>query len=174
MGVEGRTEGPASAGEFTRSLGHTIKVLRVYQGQTRQELGERAGISYSYVAQIENGRTSPSSPVLLRLAEALGMSASDLLAFAERGAVSGQLASVSERADRTHPGRPPASKKGQPGHLAEKPKACNLTGPSRPVGQDSPGEAEPARALAELSELLARPSPSDLERVLDLARRLAG
>jgi DNA-binding XRE family transcriptional regulator len=174
MGVKDGREALARAGEFTRSLGHTIKVLRVDQGQTRQELGERAGISYSYVAQIENGRTSPSSPVLLRLAEALGMSASDLLAFQERGAVSGQVSSGSKRADRTSPGRPPASKKRQPGHLAEKPKALNLAGPSLPVGQESPGGAERSPALNELWDLLARLSPPDLERVLDLARRLAG
>jgi len=64
-------------------LGHTIKVLRTDRGHSRRDLARLADISYSYVTDIENGRKPPSSPVLVRLAAALDVSTSELLAAAE-------------------------------------------------------------------------------------------
>ena len=41
---------------FAEALGRTIKVIRTDQGIERRELAERAGISYSYITEIENGQ----------------------------------------------------------------------------------------------------------------------
>ena len=173
MGVEDGSQEFAGAGTFTRSLGHTIKVLRVDQCQTRKQLGEKAGISYSYVSQIENGRRPPSSPVLLRIAEALGLSASDLLACSERTAAFGEP-SGSRLANTTLNARPQPSARGRLTQPVEKSQVSGMVGSSSPAVREAPGGGEPGAALDELSELLTRLSPEDLERVPDLARRLAG
>ncbi len=68
---------------FYDALGRTIKVARTDLGIERKDLAERAGISYSYLAAIENGQKQPSSQVLLTLAEALGLRTHELLESAE-------------------------------------------------------------------------------------------
>jgi transcriptional regulator with XRE-family HTH domain len=68
---------------FYDALGRTIKVARADLGIERAELAERAGISYSYLAAIENGQKQPSSQVLLALAEALGLRSHELLESTE-------------------------------------------------------------------------------------------
>lgn len=44
-----------------------------------KDLAAQAGLSVSYVCDIENGRANPSLPVLVKLAELLGCSIDDLL-----------------------------------------------------------------------------------------------
>jgi transcriptional regulator with XRE-family HTH domain len=57
-----------------------IKKLREAQGLTQDELARRAGVTKPYVSMIEGGeRTSPSLPVLKRLAKALGVPVTALL-----------------------------------------------------------------------------------------------
>ncbi len=51
---------------------HTkLKELRQQQNLTLRKLGEKAGISYSILNSIENGRIEPSKDVALALAIAL-------------------------------------------------------------------------------------------------------
>lgn len=51
---------------------HTrLKELRQQQNLTLRKLGEKAGISYSILNSIENGRIEPSKNVALALAIAL-------------------------------------------------------------------------------------------------------
>ncbi len=69
--------------EFGPALGRTIKVLRVDRGIERKDLARAADISYSYLTEIENGVKPPSTTVFGRIAEALGVRSSDLLAGAE-------------------------------------------------------------------------------------------
>ena len=59
--------------EFYEALGRTVQVLRTDQGLDRRDLADRAGISYSYLAAIENGKKPPSSKVLFSIAGALGL-----------------------------------------------------------------------------------------------------
>jgi transcriptional regulator with XRE-family HTH domain len=69
--------------EFYEALGRTIQVLRTDRGVDRKDLAESAGISYSYLAAIETGKKQPSSTVLLRIAEALGLRSHELMQYAE-------------------------------------------------------------------------------------------
>lgn len=69
---------------FGEHLGRAIRVIRAGQDLSRKELAERSGLSYSYIAEIENGAKTPSSKALVALAEALGVAVHELLGAAER------------------------------------------------------------------------------------------
>lgn len=56
------------------SLGAKLKTLRGNLGLSRAEVAQRAGVSVSLVAQIENGRTHPSLETLQRISDVLGIS----------------------------------------------------------------------------------------------------
>jgi transcriptional regulator with XRE-family HTH domain len=64
-------------------LGRAVKVLRTVRDLSRRELAEAAGLSYSYLAEIENGGKQPSSRALAAIADGLGISAAELLVEAE-------------------------------------------------------------------------------------------
>jgi len=68
---------------FYEALGRAIKVMRAEQGLERKDLAEAAGVSYPYLAEIENGKKRPSSKALLAVAEALGVRPYRLLERAE-------------------------------------------------------------------------------------------
>jgi len=57
-----------------------IRALRNARGLGSTELARRAGISRQHLWAIETGRTQPTAPILLRLAEALGVQVDDLFA----------------------------------------------------------------------------------------------
>lgn len=55
-------------------LGAKLRTLRGNLGLSRNEVAQRAGVSVSLVAQIENGRTHPSLETLQRISDVLGIS----------------------------------------------------------------------------------------------------
>lgn len=57
----------------------SIKQKRLDLGLTQKELAVKIGVDQSAVAQWENGKTAPNRGRLMRVAEALGCSVSDLL-----------------------------------------------------------------------------------------------
>jgi DNA-binding XRE family transcriptional regulator len=57
-----------------------IRVWREYRGFTQQDLAERAGITKSYLSQIEGGKRTGSTKKLAALAEELNVAIEDLLA----------------------------------------------------------------------------------------------
>jgi YD repeat-containing protein len=65
-------------------LGRAVQVRRAELGLKRPELAKRADLSYPYTSEIENGSKTPSSKALGQLAEALELSAAQLLTRAER------------------------------------------------------------------------------------------
>ena len=169
--------------EFYEALGRTIQVLRTDQSLDRKDLADRAGISYSYLAAIENGKKPPSSKVLFAIAGALGLLSHEL------------LASVETRVRRQHqPAAPPAPLRrplGAPGLVPRRPG-----GPGRVAAAAPPGRLGPLRAssppppgsagqastavpysaagfLMELERLNPQLSDEDRDLVLGLARRLA-
>ena len=73
-----RNRGP-DEGVLAEGLGRAIKVLRTGQDLSRKDLANRAGLSYSYLAEIENGVKSPSSRALAAIAEGLGFPLHELL-----------------------------------------------------------------------------------------------
>lgn len=65
------------------ALGRAIKTLRTALDIDRKTLAERAGISYPYLSQIENGQRDPSTKKLTKLAEELGVQLHELYEVAE-------------------------------------------------------------------------------------------
>jgi XRE family transcriptional regulator, regulator of sulfur utilization len=66
-------------------LGSRIKYLRGQRKWTQEQLGEKAGLTYKYIGQIERAEVSPSLETLEKLAKAFGMAISTLLSFEKRG-----------------------------------------------------------------------------------------
>jgi transcriptional regulator with XRE-family HTH domain len=62
------------------SLGERLRAIRLLRRQTLKEVADAAGVSESFVSQLERGRSNPSVASLQRIATALGMEVSDLLA----------------------------------------------------------------------------------------------
>jgi transcriptional regulator with XRE-family HTH domain len=63
-------------------LGRRLRARRSSQGRTLASVAMQAGLSVPYVANLENGRGNPTLGSLHRLAGALGVTLSDLLADA--------------------------------------------------------------------------------------------
>ncbi len=61
-------------------LGGKVRALRRQRNLTQTQLAERLGISASYLNLIEHNRRSLSAPLLIRLAEVLGLDLKDLSA----------------------------------------------------------------------------------------------
>ena len=148
---------------FAEALGRTIKVIRTDQGIERRDLAERAGISYSYITEIENGNKPPSSSVLGPIAAALGLRMSQLIESAEvRMETQGtewNLGSLAEESNlfarSDSPARSPFGE-----FSSMRP---SLRAPNR----------ELRAAVIELERLMRDMAPEDIERLLDYARRLA-
>jgi transcriptional regulator with XRE-family HTH domain len=65
-------------------LGRAIACTRLERGLKRRELVALAGVSYPFLAEIENGTKLPSLEKLAALADALGTTPSALLVRAEQ------------------------------------------------------------------------------------------
>lgn len=69
--------------EINFPYGKAIKILRSEAELTRKELAERAGVSYSYLAEIESGKKKPSSDILSKIARGLGLRSSAFFSILE-------------------------------------------------------------------------------------------
>lgn len=58
----------------TSGLGRRIGELRTTRGLLQKDLAEQAGVSVSFLSEIENDRRTPGAEVLLKLADVLGAS----------------------------------------------------------------------------------------------------
>jgi transcriptional regulator with XRE-family HTH domain len=67
-----------------RSLGITVRRLREGQGWSQEYMAEKADLNRSYVGEIERGKAIASLITLEKLALALGLSLSCLLAECEQ------------------------------------------------------------------------------------------
>jgi transcriptional regulator with XRE-family HTH domain len=65
-------------------IGRAIACLRIERGWKRNDLVAKAGISYPYLAEIEDGRKVPSHKMLTRIADALAMTPGALMMRAEQ------------------------------------------------------------------------------------------
>ena len=71
---------PTRQPQSATPLGDWVRAIRLEQGFSQRELASRAGLSRSYVCDIERGRGAhPSVETLDKLAAALGLSRVDLL-----------------------------------------------------------------------------------------------
>ncbi len=76
---------PSSAADVTNDVdvGERLRQIRSRRRQTLREVAERAGLSESFLSQVERGRASASVASLRRIADALGVAISDLFQPAE-------------------------------------------------------------------------------------------
>ncbi len=74
---------PARISPLEGAFGAVLRGRRAAEGLSQEELGERSGIHRTYISALERGRKHPSLGTVERLAEALGMQASALVAEAE-------------------------------------------------------------------------------------------
>ena len=65
------------------ALGQAIRAARLERGISQEELAVRVVIDRSYVSSIERGAQNPGVVSLLRIADALGMTAAELFAQAK-------------------------------------------------------------------------------------------
>ncbi len=73
-----RKEGLHMAIDY-ESIGKRIKSYRSMKNLSQEELGELVSINYRHISNIENGRRFPSLELIVAIANALDVSADDLL-----------------------------------------------------------------------------------------------
>ena len=78
--------------EESESLGSRIASLRERRGWIQKQLADKAGISVTFLSEIENDKRKVSAEVLLRIAAALGTS----LDYLMKGATSGSSSLIEE------------------------------------------------------------------------------
>lgn len=61
-----------------KTLGEKIRQLRKLRELTQEELGERAGISYKFIGEVERGAVNPSLDSLIGIAQALHVGVREL------------------------------------------------------------------------------------------------
>ena len=72
----------------SRNFGIVISRLRTAKGMSQEQLSGLAGISRSHLAMLENGRKTARLDTLWKLAEALDVTADELIIMTERVAES--------------------------------------------------------------------------------------
>jgi transcriptional regulator with XRE-family HTH domain len=65
-------------------FGGELRKAREAVGWTQEELASKAGVHRTYVSLLERDKKSPTLSMLLRLCQALGVSASELVARVEK------------------------------------------------------------------------------------------
>ena len=77
----------ASDSPIEVDLGARIRALRLARGQTLRRLAEDAGVTESFLSQVERGVAAPSIATVQRIARALGQSIAELFAADERAGI---------------------------------------------------------------------------------------
>ncbi len=62
-------------------LGRRIRALRTAKSLTQQQLGEQADVHYKFIGECERGERFPSTAILFKLADALGIPPRQMLVF---------------------------------------------------------------------------------------------
>jgi transcriptional regulator with XRE-family HTH domain len=65
------------------ALGRALRGLRQAAGLSQEQLGLEAGVQRNFISLIETGQNQPTITTIFKLARALGMKASELVAAAE-------------------------------------------------------------------------------------------
>lgn len=72
-----------SLGESELPFGVTLRRVRRAAGMSQERLGLEAGVQRNFISLIETGQNQPTIGTIVKLARALGMKASELVAEAE-------------------------------------------------------------------------------------------
>lgn len=70
--------------DYELPFGVALRRLRRAAGLTQEQLGLESGVQRNFISLIENGQNQPTINTISRLARALGIKASQLVAEAER------------------------------------------------------------------------------------------
>jgi transcriptional regulator with XRE-family HTH domain len=73
----------SSSPAFQAALGHAVKHRREERHRTQEQLANDSGLHQRWISNVETGKRNPSYGSLRRLAAALDLTASELLARAE-------------------------------------------------------------------------------------------
>ena len=69
-------------------FGNRLRAMRTTKGLSQRALGERVGVSFTYISKVENGKLDfgdyPSEDLICRLAAALDADEEELLLLAEK------------------------------------------------------------------------------------------
>jgi transcriptional regulator with XRE-family HTH domain len=68
----------------TAIFGEALQELRQNQGLTQDQLAERAGTERSHISALERAEKGPALATIFKLAEALGISAAELIGLVEQ------------------------------------------------------------------------------------------
>lgn len=97
-----RTRRAAPRSRPASAIGERLRRARLAQGLTMKDVAARAGLTESFISQVERSRVNPSVASLQRIAAALETSLGRL--FAEAGRAAGRVVRRSARARLTYPG----------------------------------------------------------------------
>lgn len=65
-------------------IGEAIKIIRVFNSLTQQELAKALNISDSYLSQIESGKRTPTLDTIKAVSRMFGIPMSSLMFFSEQ------------------------------------------------------------------------------------------
>lgn len=68
-----------SHASIVRAFAERLKGTRLARGMTQRQLADQANVTFSYISRLEAGGAAPGIDLLEKLAEALGVSTTDLL-----------------------------------------------------------------------------------------------
>ena len=66
------------------ALGQALRSIRLAAGLSQEQLGLESGVQRNFISLIETGHNQPTIGTISKLARALGLKASELVAEAER------------------------------------------------------------------------------------------
>ena len=69
--------------DFAEIVGARLRAYRKQRGVTQEEIGEKAGLCYSYIGQVERGEKNLTLSSLERILSVLGISFSELFEHIE-------------------------------------------------------------------------------------------
>jgi len=72
-----------TSAQFRIALGAVVRGERTRLGWSQEKLAEKADLARAYITELESGHRTPNLETLLRLAAALGMKPSKLMAASE-------------------------------------------------------------------------------------------
>lgn len=90
----GTDAGSSESAPIEVDLGARIRALRLARGSTLRQLAAQAGVTESFLSQVERGVASPSIASVQRIARALGQSIAELFATDE---TAGSVVRVGDR-----------------------------------------------------------------------------
>jgi transcriptional regulator with XRE-family HTH domain len=73
-----------SSGAYELPFGDALRRVRLAAGMTQEQLALEAGVQRNFISLIETGQNQPTISTIVKLARALGLKASALVAEAEK------------------------------------------------------------------------------------------